>query len=224
MMRSSEPFHHFVDDYLAYLHEVHPSNATLDGVHAYDDHIEDFSRHAIDQHVRALAGFSRRLQDINLNDLTEVEKAEQPMVASNIQARMFEFEQVRTWERSPQFYSDTLCSSLAAQVVFTHAPLPERARRVLSKLRQTSRLVRKITSHGKEVIDHQQGERDDEANAGCGALWQAYTQGRHLAPPEPQVVMTTTQELQEREIQEYIEEITDSGEGGRDLWNERWIE
>ena len=31
MMRSSEPFHHFVDDYLAYLHEVHPSGATLDG-------------------------------------------------------------------------------------------------------------------------------------------------------------------------------------------------
>ena len=86
MMRSSEPFHHFVDDYLAYLHEVHPTGATLDGVHTYDDHIEDFSRNAIDQHTRALSGFSRRLQDINLSDLTAVEKAEQPMVASNIQA------------------------------------------------------------------------------------------------------------------------------------------
>ncbi len=65
MMRSSEPFHHFVDDYLAYLHEVHPTGATLDGVHTYDDHIEDFSRQAIEQHTRALSGFSRRLQDIN---------------------------------------------------------------------------------------------------------------------------------------------------------------
>ena len=104
MMRSSEPFHHFVDDYLAYLHEVHPTGATLDGVHTYDDHIEDFSRQAIEQHTRALSGFSRRLQDINLNDLTAVEKAEQPMVAANIQARMFELEQIRTWERSPQLY------------------------------------------------------------------------------------------------------------------------
>ena len=150
MMRSSEPFHHFVDDYLAYLHEVHPTGATLDGIHTYDDHIEDFSRNAIDQHTRALSGFSRRLQDINLGDLNAVEKAEQPMVASNIQARMFELEQIRTWERNPHHYADTLCSSLAAQVVFTHAPLPERARRVLSKLRQTARVVQAARDNIKD--------------------------------------------------------------------------
>ena len=150
MMRSSEPFHHFVDDYLAYLHEVHPTGATLDGIHTYDDHIEDFSRHAIDQHTRALSGFARRLQDINLGDLTAVEKAEQPMVAANIQARMFELEQIRTWERNPHHYADTLCSSLAAQVVFTHAPLPERARRVLSKLRQTARVVQAARDNIKD--------------------------------------------------------------------------
>ena len=150
MMRSSEPFHHFVDDYLAYLHEVHPTGATLDGIHTYDDHIEDFSRHALEQHTRALSGFSRRLQEINVADLTAVEKAEQPMVAANIQSRMFELEQIRTWERSPQLYSDTLCSSLAAQVVFTHAPLPERARRVLSKLRQTARVVQAARDNIKD--------------------------------------------------------------------------
>jgi Bacterial protein of unknown function (DUF885) len=150
MMRSSEPFHHFVDDYLAYLHEVHPTSATLDGVHTYDDHIEDLSRQGIEQHTRALAGFSRRLQDINLHDLTAVEKAEQPMVAANIHSRMFEVEHTRTWERNPQLYSDTLCSSLAAQVVFTHAPLPERARRVLSKLRQTSRLMQAARDNVKD--------------------------------------------------------------------------
>lgn len=150
MMRSSEPFHHFVDDYLAYLHEVHPTSATLDGVHTYDDHIEDLSRQGVEQHTRALAGFSRRLQDINSHDLTAVEKAEQPMVAANIQSRMFDLEQTRTWERSPQLYAETLCSSLAAQVVFTHAPLPERARRVLSKLRQTARLVQAARDNIKD--------------------------------------------------------------------------
>jgi len=150
MMRSSEPFHHFVDDYLAYLHEVHPTGATLDGIHTYDDHIEDFSRNAIEQHTRALSGFSRRLQDINLSDLTAIEKAEQPMVASNIQARMFELEQIRTWERNPHHYADTLCSSLASQVVFTHAPLSERARRVLSKLRQTARVVQAARDNIKD--------------------------------------------------------------------------
>jgi len=149
-MRSSEPFHHFVDDYLAYLHEVHPTGATLDGVHTHDDLLEDLSRQGVEQHTRALSGFSRRLQDINTNDLTAVEKAEQPMVEANIQARTFELEQIRTWERNPQLYADTLCSSLAAQVVFSHASMPERARRVLSKLRQTGRLVQAARDNIKD--------------------------------------------------------------------------
>ena len=150
-MRSSEPFNHFVDDYLAYLHEVHPTSAALDGIHAHDDLLEDFSRQGIEQHTRALSGFSRRLQDISTGDLTPIEKAEQPMVAANIQARMFELEHIRTWERNPQLYSDTLCSSLAAQAVFMHAPLPERARRVLSKLRQATRLMQSARENIKDA-------------------------------------------------------------------------
>ena len=47
-MYPSEPFPHFVDDYLAYLYEVHPTQASLDGVHLHDDLLEDLSRAAID--------------------------------------------------------------------------------------------------------------------------------------------------------------------------------
>src|SRR5258708_1555273 len=36
-MFASEPLPHFVDDLLGYLHETHPTFATLDGVHAHDD-------------------------------------------------------------------------------------------------------------------------------------------------------------------------------------------
>ncbi len=149
-MRASEPFSHFVDDYLAYLHEVHPTGASLDGVHAHDDLLEDLSRDAIEQQTRALAGFSRRLQEIAEADLTSVECIERPMVASNIRARMLDLEQVRTWEKNPQVYADILASSLAGQVVFGHAPLSERARRVLSKLRQAPRLVQAARENIKE--------------------------------------------------------------------------
>ena len=40
-MYPSEPFPHFVDDYLTYLHEVFPTQATLDGTHLHDDLLED---------------------------------------------------------------------------------------------------------------------------------------------------------------------------------------
>jgi uncharacterized protein (DUF885 family) len=72
------------------------------------------------------------------------------MLASHVRARMFELEDVRTWEKNPQFYADIVASSLAGQALFTHAPAPDRARRVLSKLRQIPRLVQAARDNVKD--------------------------------------------------------------------------
>jgi uncharacterized protein (DUF885 family) len=140
-MSVSEPLPHFVNDLLGYLYEAHPTYATLDGVHAHDDLLEDLSRSAVEANGHALSGYLRRLLDINPNGLTDVERLEHRMLASHLRARMFELEEVRTWEKNPQYYADILASSLASQALFTHAPVAERARRVLSKLRQTPRFM-----------------------------------------------------------------------------------
>ena len=149
-MPVSEPLPHFVDDLLGYLHETHPTHATLDGVHAHDDLLEDLSRSAIESEAHALAGYLRRLDEIAPDGLTDVERLEHRMLASHVRARMFELEDVRTWEKNPQFYADIVASSLAGQALFTHATAPDRARRVLSKLRQTPRLVQAARDNVKD--------------------------------------------------------------------------
>ena len=149
-MHSAEPLPHFVDDYLGYLYEVHPTGAAMDGVHVHDDLLEDYSRSAIDTHMSALAGFARRLDSIPLAALPPREQVEHQIVAANIRARQFELEGTRSWERNPHVYAETLASSLAAQAIFTHAPETDRARRVLSKLRQVPRLVQAARDNLKD--------------------------------------------------------------------------
>jgi uncharacterized protein (DUF885 family) len=149
-MHLSEPFPHFVDDYLAYLHEVYPSQASLDGVHLHDDLLEDLSRPAMDVHVRALAGFGRRLHQIDPSQLPRTESVEHPIVAADIEARMFDLEVVRGWERNPQVYAEIVGTSLAGQALFGYAPEHERARRIVSKLRQVPRLVQVARDNVKE--------------------------------------------------------------------------
>src|SRR5437762_13008813 len=63
---------------------------------------------------------------------------------------MFELEEIRSWEKNPQVYADTLASSIAGQALFSHAPAAERARRVLSKLRQTPRLLQAARDNIKD--------------------------------------------------------------------------
>ena len=43
-MHAAEPLPHFVDDYLSFLYEVHPTGATMDGVHIHDDQELDGER------------------------------------------------------------------------------------------------------------------------------------------------------------------------------------
>ncbi|MEO7271832.1 MAG: DUF885 family protein, partial [Vicinamibacterales bacterium] len=149
-MYSAEPLPHFVDEYLAYLYEVHPTTAAFDGVHLHDDLVEDLGRQAIDGQVRALGGFARRLAAIDPTRLTDTERLERPALESNIRARVFELEQVRTWEKSIQYYAEVLATSIAGQVLFDYAPLAERARRVHSKLRQVPRLMQSARDNIKD--------------------------------------------------------------------------
>lgn len=149
-MPASEPLPHFIDDLLAYLHETHPTHATLDGVHVHDDLLEDLSRHAVDAEAHALSGYLRRLGEISVEGLTATERLEHRMVGEQLRGRTHELEAVRSWERSPQYYADLIATSLAGQTVFAHAPIAERARRVLSKLRQTPRLIQAARDNIKE--------------------------------------------------------------------------
>jgi uncharacterized protein (DUF885 family) len=149
-MIASEPLPHFVDDVLGYLHEMHPTLATLDGVHTHDDLLEDFSRQAVEAESHALAGYLRRLEEIKPEGLTDIERLEHRMLRANLQGRMFELEDIRTWDKNPQYYADILASSIAGQALFTYAPAAERARRVLSKLRQTPRLIQAARDNIKD--------------------------------------------------------------------------
>ena len=140
-MYTTEPLSHLADQYLDFLHEAAPTAASSDGVHTHDDRLEDLSRPAIDAEARELGGFARRLDRISTRSLTAEEQLERRMLADDIRGRIFELEEVRPWERDPQHYATLLSTALAGQTLFDFAPIEERARRVVSKLRQTPRLI-----------------------------------------------------------------------------------
>ena len=140
-MYTTEPLSHFTDEYLDFLYESLPTAASGDGVHVHDDRIEELSRSAIEAQARELGGFARRLDRISTRSLTAEEQLERRMLADQIRGRLFELEEVRPWERDPQHYAELLATSLAGQTLFEYAPLEERARRIVSKLRQTPRLI-----------------------------------------------------------------------------------
>ena len=57
---------------------------------------------------------------------------------------------LRSWERDPHYYGQILAASLAPQALFAFASETDRARRVLSKLRQVPRLVQAARDNVKD--------------------------------------------------------------------------
>ena len=149
-MHTSEPLSHFIDEYREFLYENAPTAASADGVHGHDDRLEDVSRAAIDAQARELGGFARRLDRITTRSLTAEEQLERRMLADHIRGRLYEIEEVRPWERDPRHYADLLSASLAGQALLDHAPVEERARRVVSKLRQTPRFLEAAAANAED--------------------------------------------------------------------------
>lgn len=149
-MYSAEPLPHFVSHYLAWLHETHPTLATFDGVHTHDDHLDDLSRPAIDDAVKRLNEFGRRLAAINPDSLTAEEKVDRPWLELSIRARAYELESLRTWERNPHHYADLIAASLASQALFDYAEPTDRARRIVSRLKQVPGLLQAARTNVRE--------------------------------------------------------------------------
>lgn len=149
-MSSVEPLARLVDDCLSYLYEARPTAAALDGVHTFDDLVEDLRRPALEAHARELGRFLRRLEAIAPETLSAEERLDRDVLEANLRARVHEIEVQRFWELNPQYYADVLATSLATQAIFPYAPLGERARRVLSKLRQAPRLVEAARENVKD--------------------------------------------------------------------------
>ena len=139
--QSAEPLTHLVEEYLSYLYEMHPTDAAFDGIHINDDLLENPSAVALEAQGRELGGFRRRFEAIGSEGLTSVERLERRMLEENVRGRIFEQEELQSWKRDPRKYAETLAMSLAGQMLFPYAPVEERARRILSKLRQVPRFI-----------------------------------------------------------------------------------
>ncbi len=152
-MYPSEPFPHFVDDYLAYLHEVLPTQASLDGVHLHDDLLEDLSRPA---HRRARP---RRWPGSAVASTRSIRVAPASSRAGRAPHRRREHRGADVRARGdPDLGAQpadlrrrSSARAWPARRCSAYAPEPERARRVVSKLRQVPRLVQAARDNIKET-------------------------------------------------------------------------
>jgi len=131
------------DDYFDHFYfPSNPTAATIDGVHRYDDRLEDFGRAEVERQVKALQGYERRFQAVDPAGLSERVRGDRELLLSNIRSTLLTLQIIRPWEKEADVYSAGISESALALMTRNFASLDERLRLLCARERLMPAVLR----------------------------------------------------------------------------------
>ena len=137
----AERFEAFVDAFLDHFASHHPSIAAGNGLHQYDDRLEDFSAPAVNAEIDAWKALRARLAAIPVDGLTPDERVDHRIVAGLIDAWLLDLEGNRTWQKNLMVYASAISDGVHNLMTMESAPAEVRAARIVAKLRGVAPLL-----------------------------------------------------------------------------------
>ena len=134
-------FARLADDWIAATLAHRPTAATSLGIHDYDGELGDRSRESVEGHARELHGFVRRLEAVDTATLSPEERREHELLRRRILWELVTIEDLATWRTAPAAYLGSIGSGCNGLIIRDFAPLAERARSLVSRLRQAPRVL-----------------------------------------------------------------------------------
>lgn len=134
-------YERFAREFLDWYYAANPVNSTYLGLHRFDERMPDVSRAAIDAEVAYLNGALSRLERIPRARLTGDAYFDREILDHAIRARLVDRTEVRGWRKDPSFYVNQVSGGLASLSSRTFAPLPQRMRSMMARMRQIPGVV-----------------------------------------------------------------------------------
>jgi hypothetical protein len=124
-----------------------PAAATAAGYHRHgkvllDELLDDYSSAALDRQRLFYSGFRRRLgSSVAPGDLSAEENADLTLLRSRVESELLQLEKIRSYRHEPGIYTGRIREALVHPFRQNYAPWPERARQIVSRLRQIPWLI-----------------------------------------------------------------------------------
>jgi len=119
-----------------YYFKFNPSSGTQAGFHEYDSQLEDYSLASIQKQIGSLKKFKDRLSLVQPATLSWANAVDYHLIVNDINARLLALENIRAWEKNPDFYSSGITGSIFTIMSRTYAPPDERLKSVIAREKQ----------------------------------------------------------------------------------------
>ncbi|MFH1312516.1 MAG: DUF885 domain-containing protein [Candidatus Eisenbacteria bacterium] len=140
-MSNEKAFYKKADEWLYRVLELNPVEATQAGDHRWDTQLADMSGEAIEKQHREML---RALAEFEAMDTAGFEldaSIDHTLVVQIIKSLIRDYKKVRSHRRNPGRYVDEVMSGVMLLILKEFAPLPERLKSVLGRVREVPRVL-----------------------------------------------------------------------------------
>jgi len=138
---------HYFDDYYF---PANPSTATVDGLHAWDARLEDYSRAGVDANVKALKAWEAKIAAVDPKALSGYVQGDRELVLNNIRSTLLTLETIRPWQKNPDSYSSGITSSAFTLMERKFAPPETRLRALIAR----EKLMPAVLAEARKNLDN----------------------------------------------------------------------
>lgn len=138
---SLQRFHNLVREYRTFVCAASPVVATELGIHDYDDQLGDFSRAAILNKVEQARRFLKELRLLDRSGWPAEAEIDYLWLEANVKIGIREVSRQRELWRNPILYVNLVLYGAYLLLVRDFAPLEERLRHVVARLREVPRVL-----------------------------------------------------------------------------------
>lgn len=130
---ADDAFSAFVDRYFDGLFHFEPARATRAGFHQYDPELPAYSRHDFEQEIARTQGALADLLRIPRSKLSHENQFDARLLEGTIRGHLLGLENIREWEKDPNFYNSAISRALFILVQRDYAPLDERLKSLIAR-------------------------------------------------------------------------------------------
>lgn len=134
-------FSAFVDRYFDGLFHFTPDRATRVGLHQYDAELPAYSRRDIEAEIERSKQALEELVRIPRKTLSHDNQIDARLLENSIRGHLLDLEQIRRWEKDPDFYNGVISRALFVLVQREFAPADERLKSLLARERRVPELL-----------------------------------------------------------------------------------
>ena len=154
MLETIKTFTALSEEFVELYMRHYPVQATLAGIHDYDDKLPDDSPNGIHERVVWLRDLEQRLvASVPWQELPVEQRVDFGLLRSRLGAMRADLEEIKMHTRNPAVYPETALTGIFLLMVRRHAPLEERKEAILARLLAVPEYLKVVRPNFEQVPD-----------------------------------------------------------------------